>query len=146
MTPDQPPEPKPQFDEAVCDRLRDCFRDVFLHFPEVKALAAAITWNGPLNDAKILHGVWLGPDGVVQTPDGVATGIVQTLKLLDSQFGQAEALAINYRDRLHVLGTELVDVTQKLAAARAELEAARRGRGGTGPGDPDPAPGPAGDS
>lgn len=129
-TTEPPADPRLPFDEQVCERLRAAFVDVFLRHPEVKCLAASITWNGTLNDANILHGIWLGPDGPVQTPDGVVGSLFQTLKMLDEQAGRGLALVGQIQEQVHVLGTEAVKRHEEIQALeeqirekRAELQA-----------------------
>lgn len=98
------------FDVAVCERLRAAFHDVFLHHPEVKCLAASITWNGNLNDADIMHGLWLGSDGgPVTTVDGLIGSAFQTLKMWDEQVGRAMKVVAYLKDQVQVLGPEVVD-------------------------------------
>lgn len=126
----EPETPRATFDEMVCERLRLAFTDVFLHHPEVKCLAATVCWNGNLNDAQINHGIWLGPDGPVQAPDGVIGSVFQTLKMLDEQMGRGMQLAQFFRDQITTLGNEalkkheeLQEVEKALAAKKAELGA-----------------------
>lgn len=112
------------FDEQVCERLKEAFRDVFLKHPEVKCLSASIVWNGSLNDANILHGVWLGPDGPVGTPDAVVGSIHQTMRMLDEQLGRGMELSAYMQERIQVLGTETVRKNEELEKVKKDLEAA----------------------
>ena len=114
-------EPKPTFDEAVCERLRRAFVDVFVNHPEVKTLGVAICWHGNLNDAKIMHGLWLCPDGVVVTPDGVIGSAFQTLKLLDEQFGRANDLIHHMRDQVMAIGQEATTRHEELKEVEAQI-------------------------
>jgi len=122
-----PPTPSRPFDEEVCDRIRAAFQDVFLRHPEVKCLAASITWQGALNDARILHGVWLGPDGPVVEPDGVIASIHQTLKMLDEQTARGLALVAHLQDQVRVLGSEVVARHEQLRKLEEEVRR-RQGR------------------
>lgn len=114
----------------MCERIRVAFQDVFLHHPEVKTLSATITWNGNLNDAQILHGIWLGPDGPVSTPDGIVGSLYQTLKMLDEQAGRGLNFVGYLQEQVQVLGTEATNKHEELktleaqiAERRAELQA-----------------------
>lgn len=117
----QPPEQKPTFDLAVCERLRAAFADVFLHHPEVKTLGAAICWQGNLNDAQIMHGLWLCPDGPVVTPDGVIGSAFQTLKLLDEQVGRVSELVSHMRDQAIAIGEEATKKHEELQEVEAQI-------------------------
>lgn len=133
MTPDPatPPTERRTFDQAVCDRLRAAFQDVFLHHPEVKCLSAAVTWNGELNDAGIQHGVWLAADGgPVKTPDGVIASLHQTMRMLDFQFVKAGELLGAIQDQIRVLGPQLVNKREELEGLKTEIEAIVRARAG----------------
>ncbi len=111
------------FDVAVCERLRAAFADVFLNHPEVKALATSICWNGNLNDARIMHGIWLGGDGgPVQTAEGVIGSAFQTLKMLDEQVGRAVDLVSYFRDQLRAVGPEIVAKNEELKRLEEEIE------------------------
>ena len=104
-TPQTPPPADPgTFDREVMERLRRACDDVCLHHPEVKAIAAVVTWNGELNDAALHHALWRGADGgPVVDAAGIVTGLFQTLKLLEMQFARAGALAVEMRDRVLAL-------------------------------------------
>src|SRR5262245_18930967 len=87
-----PAEDRPIFDAAVMERLKRAFLDVFVNHPEVKTLSASVGWMGGLNDAKILHGIWLASDGgAVNTADGIVVSLTQTLKLFDEQLARGLA-------------------------------------------------------
>lgn len=120
--------PRLGFDEAVCMRLREAFNTVFLHHPEVKCLIATVVWNGNLNDAKIMHGVWAGPDGEVVTPAGVVGSMAQLLKMFDFVAGRAGDMAETARKTLTALSAELVRTHEELKAAKEDL--ARRAEEG----------------
>lgn len=110
----------------MAERLRLCIQDIVLHHPEVKAVAASVAWQGDLNDANINHGVWLGVDGPVLTPDGIFGSIQQTLKMLGEQFGRADQLVGHYQDRGQLLGQELVAKHEELETLQAQIEAKRQ--------------------
>lgn len=104
---------------------------MFLAFPEVKCLAATITWNGGLNDAQINHGVWLDAGGgPVRTADGLVGSLFQTLRMLDAQTARLAAYAKTTAERVQVLGTDLVKKLEELETVRAEVEALRGGDAG----------------
>jgi len=120
------------FDLAVCNRLQEACRDVFLHHPEVKAVSVAICWNGKLNEAEINHGLWVGPDGPVTTPDGIVGSVYQTLRLLDIQLGRGMELALKLQSDLTGLYKDLLDANEKLEKAKAQLPAEKAGDGSAG--------------
>jgi hypothetical protein len=115
----------------VCERIRLAFVDVFLHHPEVKCLSATVCWHGNLNDAQINHGIWIGPDGVVQSPDGVIGSIFQTLKMLDEQLGRGMQLAQYFRDQITTLGNEALKQHEELKKVEEALTA-RKAKIGAG--------------
>lgn len=112
------PEAKKVFDQAVIDKLRAAFEGVFREHPEVKTLAAAVTWNGGLNDAPLLHGIWLCPAGAVSTPDGIITSAQQTMKLLNNQLNRGVELVQHMQDQVLLLAHEI-------EKSNAELETLR---------------------
>lgn len=116
------PERAPQFDEAVLARLQDAVADVILHHPEVRAVAATVTWAGSLNEAQINHALWLGVDGVVQTPEDIINGIRQTLRLLDSQVERGYKLAGYLGDRIDVLRTEVEAENEEVQRLQKQVE------------------------
>lgn len=128
------PTPRPTFDEAVCERLRVAFADVFLHHPEVKCVAASVCWNGTLNDAQINHGIWIGPDGPVQTPDGIIGSIFQTLRMLDEQMGRGMQLAQYFQSQITTLGNEALAKHEELQRLQEAIEAKTKELGGQGAG------------
>ena len=126
-TPTSPPDRPPPFDEAVFLRLKVAVDDVLLHHPEVRAVAAAVTWDGGLNEAQISHALWLGVDGIVQTPEDILNGIRQTLRLLEQQLDRGYKLANFLGDRIDVLRTEVEaknEEIQRLERKLAELQPA----------------------
>jgi len=121
------------FDVAVCEKLRAAFHDVFLNHPEVKALAASITWNGNLNDAQIMHGLWLSSDGgPVSTPDGLIGSAFQTIKMLDEQVGRGLNLVTYLRDQVQVLGPEVVAKHEEIKELEEEIEKRKQELAGLG--------------
>lgn len=116
------------FDQAVIDRLRACFVDVFLRHPEVKCLAATVTWNGELNDADVRHALWLGPDGAVTKLDAVFTSVEQTLKLLAVQAARADELITKMRDTVRVLAGEVTTKREELEALNRQVRALEESR------------------
>lgn len=106
-------------------RLRDAINDVLLNHPEVMAVAASVTWHGPLNEAQINHGIWLGADGPVLTPAGIYGGIRQTMKMLGEQFGRAEQLAEHLQDQAQVLSQEAVAKHEEIEALQKQIDARR---------------------
>lgn len=114
------------FDVAVCERLRQTFMEIFLEFPEVKCLSSTITWNGNLNDANIMHGIWLSPTGNVGSPDGIITSIEQTMKMLNEQFNRASNLVKFFSDQTRVLAEEVVRRNAELEEVKKALEAAKK--------------------
>jgi len=112
---------KQTFDVAVCEKLRKCFMDIFLQHPEVKCLATAIVWNGNLNDANILHGVWLNSDGgQVQTADAIIGSISQTTRMLELQLNRGADFAQFLREQIQLLGTELIEKHEKESKTSSE--------------------------
>lgn len=133
------PSPSPErltFDVAVCAKLKDAFDRVFLEHPEVKALSATVTWNGALNDAEILHGVWLSSDGnAVKTADGVLTSISQTIKMLEEQLRRGAVIVDNMREQVTVLATEIAKKHEEAKALqKAGTEEGQPTRPAGGPG------------
>lgn len=114
-------EPKPTFDQAVCEILRRACADAFLHHPELKTVGVALCWNNNLNDAQIMHGLWLGPDGPVVTPDGVIGSAFQTLKLLNEQTGRANDLIQHMRDQVIAVGEEVTKKYGQLEQVEAQI-------------------------
>lgn len=94
---------------------------MFLNHPEVKTLGIAICWNGNLNDAKIVHGVWLGAEGPVLTPDGVIGSVFQALKLLDEQVGRSHELIEHMRDQALAIGQEAAKKHEELETLEAKI-------------------------
>lgn len=126
QAPDQttpsPQERAPQFDEAVFGRLQHAVDDVILHHPEVRAVAAVVTWAGGLNEAQINHAMWLGVDGIVQTPEDILNGIRQTLRLLEQQVDRGYKLANYLGDRIDVLRTETEAKNEEVKRLQKQIE------------------------
>jgi len=122
------PETKPAFDTAVAEKLRAFHQAVILEHPEVKCLATAVGWNGTLNDADIIHGVWTGGDGQTPSaPDEVFTGLYQTLRLLDHQARIAFDLTQVLRDQVIGYSEEIVRHHETLQRLQKEIAAVRVG-------------------
>lgn len=121
---------RPLFDVAVCDKLRAAFVDIFLQFPEVSCLATSISWKGNLNDASIMHGIWLNSDGgPVTEPAGVVGSTFQTLKMLDEQLGRGLELVKYLRDQVTVLSSEVLKKHEELKNIEALKAAAKNTKG-----------------
>lgn len=101
-------EPKPgplKFDEQVMHELHEAFEAVAMRHPEVKTMAAVISWDGHLNDAGCLSSVWIDRDGKpVTSLDGLFGSLHQTAALFRFQLDRAVQLQINLKDNIRVLG------------------------------------------
>jgi hypothetical protein len=124
-----PPAPLP-FDQAVAEEVRAALADVFLRHPELKAVGVAFSWAGSLNDAQILHGVWLGPTGRVNTLEGIFGSVAQTMKLLDQQMTSAYEAQAQMRNHATKAGQEAVTRHEEIQRLDQEIEARRRNLGG----------------
>ncbi len=113
------------FDVAVCLKLRRAFAEILAAHPEVRSLACSVDWNGPLNEANVMHGVWLGEDGIVSRPDAVFGSIAQTMRILDTQFTRAVELNNHLREQLAVLATEATKRNEEVQRLDKEIEARR---------------------
>lgn len=118
-----PAEQRLPFDEAVMVEIRGFFQDIITRYPEVGCLAATVTWNGALNDAAINHGVWVGPDGPVRSPDLVLKSVRQTTRMLGIQTARVDDIARAGEERLVTLVTEI----EKRNAQKRALEQAPDG-------------------
>lgn len=116
------------FDVKICERLRQTFAEIFVAHPEVRSLACSIDWFGALNDANIMHGVWLGDVGIVAAPDAVFGSIMQSLRMLDSQCTRALELNQHLREQCSILATEVVNKNAEVKKLDEEIAARRAAR------------------
>ena len=114
------------FDMKVCERVRRCFAETLAAHPEVRRLACSIDWSGDLNDAKIMHGVWLGASGIVAAPDAVYGSITQTLRMLDIQCSRALELNQHLREQCSVLATEVINRNGEIERLDKEIATRRK--------------------
>lgn len=84
-------------------------------------MSVAITWNGELNDAKITHGVWVGPGRKsVLAIDGVLGSAFQTIRLLDVQLGRAMNIVQGLRNAATALVNEINELNETKEKLKAE--------------------------
>jgi hypothetical protein len=98
---------RPTFDQTVIDKLREAVQSIILETPEVKTVSATVCWQGDLNNAKILHGVWIGANGVVSQADEIFGSAWQTMRMLKEQVNRAEEMLTWLQDRFQALAAEV---------------------------------------
>lgn len=117
---------RPSFDEVIVAKMRTCFQGIFADHPEVATIAATISWRGGLNEARVLHGLWLGENGIVVRPDEIFGSIEQCMKMLVQQVSRAGELTEHLRETVEVLGTEATKKHEELKEVEARVEARQR--------------------
>lgn len=103
---------------GVLANLRSKLLEVCIDCHEIRSMSLTVTWNGNLNTANVPIGLWINSDGSqVCDPAGVVGGLYQTIRMLGTQFGQADALA-------QVIDKAIVDNTEALMTALEKRQSA----------------------
>ncbi len=119
--PETPENPKKlPFDEAVVAKFRDTIHVALTDHPELRTVGVVFDWNGPLNEAPIKAGLWIGEDGGVNQPVAIAGSIHQTMKLLLQQVNRMAQLEQGMKEELALIGQALVQKRRELAEAVGE--------------------------
>lgn len=105
----------------MLEELRQAYVPIFLNHPEVGAFVTAICWRGALNDAHVLHGLWMGPTGPVRDPATIFGSAWQTLKLFDMTMARATEMLSNAQERVTILLSEEKDRREELARLEARV-------------------------
>lgn len=103
------------------DRLREALQIVFLHHPEVAALAISITWRG--EDTPAEHGIWIGPDGPVSDAATILASTQQTLRMLDVQLGRGFDLLAILEQRIAAAASQLGELRETPEEAQPDPRA-----------------------
>jgi len=73
------------FDESLVDMFRKQAHQAFVQHGDVlRSIVVIFDYHGELNRAKVQRGIWLGPEGPVTTPEGMA-GSIDGLMLMHLQ-------------------------------------------------------------
>jgi hypothetical protein len=109
------------FDMQIIELFRPYVIEAFQkHGDMLRSVGIFFDYYGSLNEAAgVQKGMWMGPEGPVQTPDGVIGSLQGSLILVQEILGRAAEMEGNARENLTVLLTEI----QKRSEEYDELEA-----------------------
>ena len=83
------------FDVKAQEPLRAAIQEVLATVPEVRSVVVVLDYFGPLNDAEISKGLWIGRKEPLPL-DAVFGSLMQTQRVVEEQtihaFGQLQAL------------------------------------------------------
>ena len=66
-------EDKPMFDQDILNALSATIRQLFeRHGDVLRSVGVFLDYKGGLNEAEILHGLWVGANGIVSDPAAIA--------------------------------------------------------------------------
>jgi hypothetical protein len=102
------------FDQALANQFRKHIHDAISEHPELRSVAVVFDYNGSLNDAGVLKGVWQGENGPVSSIPAVAGSIANGLAIMNHQTQRLVQIQ-------QALRAELVKVSQELVQRRQDI-------------------------
>jgi len=69
------------FDAEICRRFTELGEQLLAQHPELRSFAVVLDYQGSLNDAQVMKGVWRGRQGLVKGLDELYGSLVQTQRL-----------------------------------------------------------------
>lgn len=134
-TPTPAPEPEKVpgqlFDEHLVEIARPVVAAMFQEHGDVlRSVGVFFDYYGTLNDADIQKGLWFGPHGMVQSPDGIIGSLGSSLRLTAEILNRGFQLEAALREHLAGLLLQIKQAEEKLHGAPQGEEAQAESQAG----------------